>query len=299
MMRSNHSGLTFIEHFEELRARLMRCILYVIIGAAVGLFFARNVLSFMTEPLARASVVSRDNSLRIRVAPDGVLSLPPDITPGDMERLSRFRITFEFESRPETKIEFGPDYRSNFYYFRPLDPFLLWLKAALIIGIVIACIPISFEVWTFIKPGLQSAERRAVRPLVLAAAFLFPVGVLFAWHMLRFALGFFSRYTFPGLEPRLGIMEYLGFALTLMLACGTVFELPVAVTILAWMGFVKPDFLRKYRRHAIVLLCLIAAIITPPDVFTMIAVAIPLILLYEISIIVSAVILRKKRAAGG
>ena len=177
-----------------------------------------------------------------------------------------------------------------------MDPFLLWLKASLIVGIILA-IPfiVLKELWGFIRPGLTKKERRAVKPVLLAAMVLFPLGVAFAYFMLRFALGFFTRYSFQGLEPRLGIMHYLGFALTMMLAAGLVFELPVAIVILTWMGVVKSAFLRKYRRHAIIILFLLAAFVTPPDVFTMFAIALPLLVLYEISIIFARLIEVKKK----
>lgn len=293
-MAPNSTELTFWEHFGELRIRFIRCIIYICLGTVVGLFLARHVLYVLTRPLAMASFQMNEEPLRLRVDKDGRIYLPEGCLPADGKKLSQFQMEIEFDTTGTKKIRFGPDYRFNFYYFNPTDPFILWFKAALIVGAVLSIPFILFEIWRFITPGLMAKEKKALKPIIAAGALLFPVGMAFAYFMLAFALGFFSSYSFPGLEPRLGIMPYLNLALTMMLASGCVFELPVVIVIMSWMGIVRASFLRKYRRHAIILLFIFAAIITPPDVFTMFMVALPLLLLYEISIILAAIIERRK-----
>lgn len=288
------NDLTFWEHFGELRIRFIRCIIYLCLGTIVGFFMARQVLYVLTRPLSMSSFQKNEEPLRLRADKDGRIYLL-ETEPGRGEkRISQFQMEIEFDTTGTKKIRFGPDYRFNFYYFNPVDPFILWFKAALIVGVILSLPFIFFEIWKFVSPGLNSKEQKAVIPIIFAGAILFPVGMAFAYFMLVFALGFFSSYSFPGLEPRLGIMPYLNLALTMMLASGCVFELPVVIVIMSWMGIVRAAFLRKYRRHAIILLFIFAAIITPPDVFTMFMVALPLLLLYEISIILAAIIEKRK-----
>ncbi len=287
------TGLTFWDHIKELRSRLIVCIVALVVGTFLGGFVARRVLTFLTRPLASAMFYREEKPLRILVDKNGRLTLAKKLTPQERQHLSKFRLEFEFESDGE-KFCFGPDYRSNFYYFGPIDPFILWLKAAFIVGVILSLPIMLWEGWAFVKPGMTVRERRAVIPIFGAGMVLFPIGVAFAYFMLQFALGFFSRYAFPGLEPRLGIMQYMSFALTMMLAAGCVFELPVAIVILARMGLVSSTFLKKYRAHAVVILFILAAALTPPDIFTMFAIALPLLLLYEISILVAGFIEKKR-----
>jgi sec-independent protein translocase protein TatC len=294
MAEKNPADLSIWDHWEELRTRIIRCFIALLISTILGLFLARNVLEFLTQPLSRSMIHLEEKHLVILVAPDGTLSLENLPDPKDIRNLSRFRLDFRFENEDQT-FTFGPDYRTNFYYFNPIDPFTLWLKASLIIGILISLPYILFQVWAFVCPGLTLQEKRAVKPVLWMGLVLFPLGACFAYFMLQFALGFFTRYTFPGLEPRLGIHSYISFALTLMLASGAVFELPVVIVILTAMGLVHPAFLRKYRKHAVIVLFFIAATVTPPDVFTMFAVAIPLLVLYEFSILLSHLVVRKKK----
>lgn len=287
------SGLTFWEHFAEFRLRILRCLIYLLIGTCLGFFLSRKALTVIVKPLARAEFHRKEIPLRIHVDSQGRMSLQDPVLLKGEEDLSRFQLEFQFD-RDGRIFRFGPDYRSHFYYFSPLDPFLLWLKASFILGMIGALPFILWEVLSFVGPGLNQRERKMVKPVMAAGLFLFPLGVLFAYYILQFALGFFTRYSFPGLEPRLGIDRYLGFALTLMLAAGIVFELPVAIVILSWMRLVSSSFLRKYRKHAIIVLFVLAAMVTPPDVFTMFAIGLPLILLYEISVL-AAVFIEKAR----
>ena len=293
-MGESSADLTFWEHFGELRLRLIRCIVYILAGTIIGLFIANHVLYILTRPLTQVTLPVREKPLKIRVARDGRLSLPDEIKVEERGKLSKFQIEFEFESG-ERKIAFGPDYRTNFYYFNPLDPFVLWMKAALIVGVVLALPFIFMEVWQFVSPGLRNKEKKAIIPIIAGGVLLFPLGMAFAYFILSYTLRFLISYAFPGLEPRIGIMNYLNLALTMMIACGIVFELPIVIVVLSWIGIIHSSHMRKYRRYAIVILLALSAIITPTtDAFTMITVALPLIILYEISIILAMIIEKRK-----
>jgi len=296
MAESSHSNLSFWDHISELRTRLLRSILVILIATCVGLFTARQVLSILVRPLSKAMVHKDEKPLCIKVDKDGRMILAPESLPVDREKISQFRLEFQFESTGE-KVIFGPDYRTNFYYFNPVDPFLLWLKASLILGVVLSLPYIFLQIWAFISPGMTSLERKSAKPIIYLGMILFPMGVGFAYFMLSFALGFFTRYAFPGLEPHLNIMEYINFALTLMIASGIVFEFPVVIIVLTWVGVVNSRFLRKYRKHAYMILMIIAAIVSPPDIVTMFIIGIPLVVLYEVSIFFAMLIERKRKTA--
>lgn len=293
MVEKNPADLSIWDHWGELRKRIIYCFIALLITTILGLFLARDALELLTQPLARSMIHLEESTLCIRVSPDGSLFIENIPNLQDKGKLSRFRLDFKFDGNEQT-FAFGPDYRTNFYYFHPIDPFTLWLKASLIIGIILSLPYILFQVWAFISPGLTFHEKRAVKPVLWMGFILFPAGTFFAYFIMQFALGFFTRYTFPGLEPRLGIHSYIGFALSLMLAFGAVFELPVLIVILTAMGLIRPSFLRRYRKHAIILLLFLSAIVTPPDIFTMFAIAIPLLILYEFSIWLSYLIVKKK-----
>jgi sec-independent protein translocase protein TatC len=297
MPRTDSRMLTFIEHLEELRARLIVCVLALVIATVIGLVVARPALELLIAPLRRATVQTSERVLRITVDPDGNLRLAEPISEKDLHELSRFRMEFQFKGSPAKKFLFGPDYRTNLYYFSPVDPIVLTLKAAFICGVIIAMPIILWQIWLFIKPALTESERRYARPLIAMALVLFPIGVAFSYYMLRFALGLFFRYAITGLEARINVFNYLSFTLTLMILFGLVFEFPLVILFLTRIGVVSTSFLRKYRGYAIVLIVVVAAIVTPPDVFTQIALSVPLIILYEISIWLSKPLERKKHSS--
>jgi sec-independent protein translocase protein TatC len=298
MSRNDSPILTFTEHLEELRTRLFVCIITLVITTLIGLAIARPLLKFLINPLQHAARFDKESLLQIKIDPDGNLRLAQPLHNDQLKHLSRFRIQFLSSDNPPQKFVFGPDYRSNLYYFSPADPIILILKAALISGIILALPIILFQAWLFIRPALTSRERKYAKPLLLAALLLFPIGAAFAYYLLRFALGLFFKYAILGLEPRLNAFYYLNFSLTLMIISGFVFEFPLIILFLTRIGILSTRFLRKYRGHAIVIIVLSSALITPPDVITQIALSVPLAILYEISIWL-ATLLEKKHLESG
>ncbi len=279
--------LTFIEHLEELRQRLIICVVVVIVFTGVGFFFANPLLTFLIKPF-KASVATDDpRILRIVVQEDGTLRLHERQTTDTVEVLRNpEQIVFQFEpgeGKSQEPITFGKNLNQQFYYFNPIDPFLLRLKAALIIGLLLSFPVLLWQGWLFFTPALEPKERRSVIPITVSALILFPIGAAFAYFFTRYALLFLSRYTFPGLEPRLNIFKYLNFLLTMMLALGIVFETPLILMLLARLGLVTTEKLRRFRGQIYVGIFVLAALLTPPDAFTMLALGVPLVLLFEIS----------------
>jgi sec-independent protein translocase protein TatC len=296
-MANEQPSLTFTEHLEELRRRLIICAVALLVCTAIGFLLARPVLSILIRPLSRVSYKQNEKVLHLTVSEDGVLRTQEPLTAEDIKQLSKLRIEFDFPELNDTKFVFGPDYRSHFYYFHPVDPFVLTIKAALMTGILLALPIWLWQVWLFVSPALTNKERRYIISLLGLALILFPVGAGFAYYSLKFALGFLNRYTIPGLEPRLDILKYISFALTMMIAAGCVFEVPLVILFLTRIGVISTKTLRKYRAAAIVLIFVLAAAFTPPDPLTMIAMAIPIILLYELSIWIARPLERKKQFA--
>lgn len=176
------------------------------------------------------------------------------------------------------------------------EAFFTYLKVAFLAGLMLASPVIIYEFWMFVAPGLYAEERRLLFPVVFMSSFFFIGGALFGYFIV-FPLGFefFLAFADENIQAMPSMKEYLSFSATMLLAFGAVFELPLILTFLARFGIVSVDFLRKNRKYAILLIFIVAAILTPPDVMSQIMMAIPLMILYEVSI-VGAKIFGKKKA---
>jgi sec-independent protein translocase protein TatC len=176
--------------------------------------------------------------------------------------------------------------------------FTLQIDSSLLIGLILAIPYTLFELWRFIRPALHEKERKASSGFVFYASVLFLAGVMFGYFIITpVSLNFLAGYTVStSIQNLFSIDSYISSVSTLTLATGLVFELPILVYILANLGIMTPKFMRESRRYAIVIILIIAAIVTPtPDMLTMTVVAIPLLLLYELSIGVASVVERRKK----
>ena len=167
------------------------------------------------------------------------------------------------------------------------EAFFTYMKVSVIAGIILASPIIIYQFWAFVGPGLYQKEKRYFVPIVLLSAFFFIGGSLFCFFVVfPFAFKFFLSFATDVIQPLPSMNEYLSFASKTILGFGLAFELPLVIVFLARLGIVTVDFLRKNRKYAILLIFIIAAILTPgPDVASQVLLAIPLMFLYEISII--------------
>jgi sec-independent protein translocase protein TatC len=165
---------------------------------------------------------------------------------------------------------------------------------SVIAGFVVAFPYVVFEIWRFVKPGLYSNERKYANGMVFYVSFLFILGVLFGYYFIApLSVQFLGTYQVSALvKNQIDLNSYFSTVATLVLASGVVFELPVLIYFLTKIGIVTPATLRQYRKHAIVGILILAAVITPPDVASQILVFIPLMFLYEVSIWVSVLVSR-------
>ncbi|MCF8247401.1 MAG: twin-arginine translocase subunit TatC [Saprospiraceae bacterium] len=257
--------MTFFDHLEELRWHIFRSV-GVILLVAMGMFFMEDFV-FSTvifgprnpEFITYRLICQLSNAIGMG---DGLCFYPKDfhlITP-DMGEL-----------------------------------FLTHIKMSFLIGFVLTIPYVFWEAWRFISPGLTDKERKASRGAVLVCSFLFTLGVLFGYFVISpFAISFLTGYELPGVESTPSLNSYIGYMIMFTIPTGLVFQLPVIAHVLTMIGLITPAFLKTYRRHAAVAIVIVAAIITPPDAFSQILVALPLFGLYEISILVSKRVERKK-----
>jgi len=181
-------------------------------------------------------------------------------------------------------------------FLTPTGGFMIRIKLSVFMGIIISLPIIFYQLWQFIVPGLLSKERKYVPVVVLFSTLCFLLGAAFCYLLvLRYGLRFLLDFETADLVATISINEYLSFVTMLILVFGLVFELPILSFFLTKLGLVTPAFLRHYRRHGIVTMVVLAAIITPPDVFTQLLLAAPLAILYEISIFVSRLAMKKEK----
>ena len=226
---------TFISHLVELRSRLMRAIIAVVLVLLCLLPWAKEIYAFLAAPLLKA-------------LPQGSTMIATDVT----------------------------------------GTFLVPLKVTLMASFLIALPYVLFQMWAFVAPGLYKHEQRLAMPVIVSSVFFFALGMAFAYFaVFPLAFGFFAGYAPAGVQMMTDIDKYLSFVLTMFMAFGITFEVPVVVIVLVRLGVVSLETLRSIRGYVIVGAFVIGAIFTPPDVISQIMLAVPLWLLYELGLLVA------------
>ncbi|MBP6620218.1 MAG: twin-arginine translocase subunit TatC [Leadbetterella sp.] len=258
--------MTFIEHLEELRWHIIRsvaAILVFMIAAWFSMsFIFKNIILGPSRPdfWTYRKLCELGNYV-------GIKSLCVD------------KLNFTLMSREVS------------------GQFMMALTSSAIIGLLFAFPYVFWEIWRFIKPGLKITEKKAATGSVFFVTALFFMGVLFGYYIVApFAINFLVNFQIDeSILNQFDIQSYISILATLTLACGVTFQLPMAILVLTRIGVVTPAFLKEYRKHSIVVILIVAAIITPsPDMISQVVVSIPLYFLYEISILVSQRIYNKK-----
>ncbi|TKG94836.1 twin-arginine translocase subunit TatC [Puteibacter caeruleilacunae] len=176
--------------------------------------------------------------------------------------------------------------------------FMAHLKISFVAGVIVACPYVIFEIWRFIKPALYDNERKHATGAVFYISFLFILGVLFGYYLIvPLTVHFLGSYfTSADVSNTIKLGSYLSTLTSVPLATGVVFQLPMFSLFLSKVGLLTPDFMKKYRKHAFIVLLLLSAIITPPDIISQVMVCLPLMVLYEVGIVVSKRINKKRQA---
>jgi sec-independent protein translocase protein TatC len=205
---------------------------------------------------------------------------------------------FRALARP-LKVELAPD--SSFIYTGLPEMFFNYIKIAFVGGLLLAAPFILYQIWMLAAPALNERQKRLVLPFLICSSLLFIGGGLFGYFVafpfgFKFFLGFESEY----LQALPSVKQYLSFSIKLLFLFGLVFEFPVLAFFLTKAGMVTPEFLKKNRAYGMLLVFVVAAVITPPDVISQVMLAIPLLLLYEVGILISRMAVgRKKKVSEG
>jgi len=199
---------------------------------------------------------------------------------------------FSYLILPLTKVL--PD-DSRLIFTNLPEMFIAYIKVALVAGIILAIPIIFYQLWMFLAPALYQKEKKYIIPFVLFSSILFAVGALFGYLVVfPYGFKFFISFATEDIQALPSVKQYFSFAIRLLLAFGLVFEMPIVVLFLTKIGLITPDKMKKFRKFAILGSFILSAILTPPDVATQLMMALPIIILYEISIFLSKAIYRKK-----
>lgn len=210
--------------------------------------------------------------------------------------------TYRMMCKLADRFSLGPDFCIKDIPFNIINTdmagqFTLQINSSLLIGLILGFPYLLFEIWRFVKPGLNPNEKNSASGFVFYASLLFILGILFGYYIIApLSINFLANYTVSSIiQNQITIDSYLSSVATLTLGAGITFELPIVIFVLSKLGIMTPAFMRSTRRYAVVIILIIAAIVTPtPDILTMLTVSFPLFLLYELSIIVSARVDRKR-----
>jgi sec-independent protein translocase protein TatC len=270
--KKGEQEMSFLEHLEELRWHIIRSILAIVVMFILAFIFKKVIFDYVI------------------LAPR---------TPGFFTN----RILCEFGNYLSTVFQ-GRDFTALCINSKPFNLINIGMSGqltthiavALVSGLILAFPFVVHEFWRFFKPALKANEKKYVRGAVLATSLLFFTGVIFGYFMIvPLSIHFLSTYEISDqVVNQINVRSYIGTITSIVLASGLIFELPIFAFFLTKIGVITPKFLRTYRRYAIVIIFIIAAIITPPDVFSQTLVAVPLLGLYEVSIFVSMAVMKKK-----
>jgi len=263
---STEKEMSFLDHLEELRWHIVRSI------AAIMIFM---LLSFFFTPWIFHNIIFAPT--RIDFPTFKWLCKLGDLT-GATDALCAKPFPFKIQSRNMT------------------GQFTMQILSSFVIGFIISFPYVFWEIWRFIKPGLRQTEKKNSSGAVFAVSFLFLLGISFGYFILcPMMTWFFSTYSISDvIVNEFDITSYVSTFIALVFGSGLLFQMPVVVYFMTRVGLLTPKFMRTYRRHAIIIILIIGAIVTPPDPLSQVLISLPLFLLYEISIFISAYVMRQK-----
>jgi len=242
---SQDQELSFLEHLVELRSRLLKASLAILVALLILLPFSRKLYEALAAPLTA-------------VLPEGSGMIAIDVA----------------------------------------SPFLTPFKLSLLLALILSIPVVLYQLWAFVAPALYRQEKRLARPLLYSAVFLFYAGCAFAYFVVfPLVFGFFTRVAPEGVTVMTDISKYLDFVMTLFLAFGITFEVPVATIILVATGITTIDKLKKMRAYVVVGAFALGMLLTPPDVISQTLLALPMWLLFELGLLMSWVLLPNRRSA--
>ncbi|MFD2165753.1 twin-arginine translocase subunit TatC [Thalassotalea euphylliae] len=242
-MTKSPANHTLFDHLLELRNRLLRAMLSVLVVFCCLVYFAQDIYQYLAEPL-------------LATMPEGTQMIATDVA----------------------------------------SPFFAPFKLTMVISVFIAMPLILYQVWAFIAPGLYSNEKRLVAPLMFGSTILFYGGISFAYFVVfPLAFAFFTSVAPEGVTIATDISSYLDFVLKLFFAFGAAFEIPIAIMLMCWTGMTTPENLKKKRPYIVVGAFVVGMLLTPPDIISQTLLAIPMLLLFELGLILAGFYKKKDR----
>jgi len=232
----SEKSVTLFDHLLELRSRLLRAVLGVILVFCCLVYFAQDIYQYLAQPL-------------LRTMPTGSQMIATDVA----------------------------------------SPFFAPFKLTIVLSIFLAMPYILYQMWSFIAPGLYRNEKKLIAPLMLGSTLLFYGGIAFAYFaVFPVVFAFFTSVAPEGVVIATDISSYLDFVLKLFFAFGAAFEIPIAIILMCWTGVTSPNSLRKKRPYVVVGAFVIGMLLTPPDIISQSMLAIPMLLLFEVGVIIAS-----------
>lgn len=261
--------MSFLDHLEDLRWHLIRACLAVMIAATAAFFAKSFIFDVLLFGPSRADFWTYDVLCR----------LSNMVGVGAEAGFCFEEMPFSIQSRT-----MGGQFSAH-----------VW--TAITAGFIISFPYVIYEFWKFIAPAMRTKERKTARGFIVISSVLFFIGVLFGYYLITpLSINFLGKYQVSEqVLNEFDLGSYISLVRSSVIACGLIFELPIIIYFLTKIGLVTPQFLIKYRKYSLVIVLILAAIITPPDVLSQIIVAIPILILYEISIIISKIVTKREK----
>lgn len=269
MTKSTSNEMSFLDHLEDLRWHLIRITLSIVIAGTVAFIFSRWIFDVIIFGPKSMDFPTYKYLCKLSTFLNVDSTFCADAFP------------FTIQSRT-----MGGQFSAD-----------IW--TSIFAGFIIAFPYIIYQLWSFISPGLLENERKSSRGFIIVSSLLFFLGVLFGYYVITpLSINFLGTYSVSSeITNQFDISSYISLVRSSSIAAGLVFELPIIIYFLTKIGIVTPQVLKKYRKYALVIILIISAVITPPDVASQVIVAIPILILYQVSIYISAIVVRNQKRA--
>ncbi|WP_372755886.1 twin-arginine translocase subunit TatC [Mariniflexile sp.] len=267
MAKKNINEMSFLDHLEDLRWHLIKITLAIVIVATLAFVFSRFIF-------------------------EDIIFAPLDMS------FPTYKYLCDVATYLSVDTSFCSDKIPLILQNRTMaGQFSADIWTAILAGFVISFPYVVYQLWKFVSPGLHSNERKHSRGFIVISSLLFFMGALFGYYVITpLSINFLANYSISSrVDNQIDISSFIGLVRSSVLASGIVFELPIIIYFLTKIGIVTPEFLKKYRKYSLVVVLILSAIITPPDIASQVIVAIPILVLYEVSIIISKVVVRNQK----
>ncbi len=266
MAKKNINEMSFLDHLEDLRWHLIKITLAVLIVATLAFIFSRFIF-------------------------DDIIFAPLDMS------FPTYKWLCDIATYMHLDTSFCSETIPIILQNRTMaGQFSADIWTAILAGFIISFPYVIYQLWKFISPGLHDNERKHSRGFIVISSLLFFLGALFGYFVITpLSINFLGNYSISSrVDNQIDISSFIGLVRSALLASGIIFELPIIIYFLTKIGLVTPEFLKKYRKYSLILVLVLSAIITPPDIASQVIVAIPILILYEVSIIISKIVVRNQ-----